>query len=144
MALPERTPSVLYHLLYLIPQNAPSFLDFIRPKALYSARLESHFEGIMTDKRDPEARLFRPFQFILQEGSQIKKDLMDFRLVMLDLRCREVLHSPARPIKKEEIVENRIETDRLIAEMEVIARRLEQAQTGPASETPSETPPSSE
>ncbi|SCA63777.1 hypothetical protein SCG7086_BD_00120 [Chlamydiales bacterium SCGC AG-110-P3] len=98
----------------------------------------------MTDKPPPQNRFFRPYQFVLQEGSKIKSDLMDFRLVMMEVQCREVLRSPTRPINKKETAKKDVESDTLVTEMKSIAPKLEQTQSQLTIESANDTLPSSE
>jgi hypothetical protein len=38
--------------------------------------------------------MFQPYLFVLKEGSKIKKDFLDYSLMMLMVHARETIESP--------------------------------------------------
>ena len=51
----------------------------------------------MTAKhRNPLKSILHPYVFVLKEGGKIKKDLLDYSLMMLFVHSRETIRSPSK------------------------------------------------
>lgn len=46
-------------------------------------------------------QLLHPYIFVLKEGQEIKDDLLDYSLMMLQVTCPEVIKSPSAPTKQQ-------------------------------------------
>jgi len=77
-------------------------------------------------KKQLPSPLLRPYAFILKEGSGIRQDMLDYKLLLLDLRCAEVITSPdGTDDAQASKTAGQQNTRQLIAQMEALVRQLE-------------------
>jgi hypothetical protein len=77
-------------------------------------------------KNQPASSILRPYTFILREGKGINSDLLDYKLLLLNLHCSEVLKSPSTAIPaKDEESRFKNNAESLIEQMEALVRQLE-------------------
>ncbi len=55
----------------------------------------------MASKNSKDLRLLlHPYIFVLKEGNEINKDLLNYSLLMLHVSCPETLKSPEKQVQK--------------------------------------------
>lgn len=59
---------------------------------------------------NPLKSILHPYIFVLKEGGKIKKDFLDYSLMMLFVHSRETIHSPIEdsiPLKKNTAIQKK-------------------------------------
>jgi hypothetical protein len=92
------TDPLVIHDLIVVYINRQVFYD-IKTKSYYSLATQDHLDDLLRSinmaTKVPQhlVNLLHPYQFVLKEGD-IEKNRLDYRLMLLQVTCPEVIKSP--------------------------------------------------